>query len=1607
MLSTGVVPARAATIIWENSATNFNAGANWVGGTAPGAGDIASFQAATASFQPQLTANISVSGLEFIAGTAAWTFSGNSGTRTLTIGTGGILNNSSNTQTFNQGNLAIALSAAATFSSNGTGGLNFGSTLSGFSIGANLLTLSGTSLSANNLIAEAISGSGGIAKTGSGLWTLSGNSSGMTGNVSISAGTLRATTSANALGTGTLTLAGGELELAHTANLNFGRNTTVTANATITADRTAASATSITHTLGTLSIGTQTLTIDRGANVTGSGIGGITFGATTLTGDATFSTSANTTLTLGALNDGGVARSITKSGTGSLTLTGAATSLVDGTSVNISAGTLNSNQATALGSLALVNLSTGATFGVGAAQTIGGLSGTGGTVALTNALTIGNAANNLTTSFGGTFTGTGALIKAGSGTLTLTGSSSRTGVTSINDGVLEVNTFTNGGSASSIGSAAATASNLTFDGGTLRHIGSAASSNRLFQIGLGGATIDASGSGGLTFTGTGALTFGGSGARSLTLTGSSAGSLAAVIGDSGGATSVTKSGTGSWTLNQIANTYTGATTINGGILSVSRLANIGSNSSIGRGDNASDATNAASLVIDGGTLRYTGGLVTTNRLFTIGSGGATIDSGGTGGMTFNNTGSLVASGTGNRTLTLVGGNTGTNFLYSNIVDPTVGATSLVKTGSGTWELRGNSSFTGSVDIQQGMLIATTSNNALGVGTAGVTVANNATLALRGGVSVSNGTLSLVGTGASGGGALTNVNGNNAYLGNLTLTGNALITTQSGVLTLGTTPPSFTPSGDTEATESGFLTIGGHTLTFSGNGTGIFVNQRIRDFAGQTAGTTYDFPPLTLMGAPETTNPGNVVINMTGGGYVHYYGNANSYTGSTTVQAGTLILDTITNAGAPHDPNTASFHAINGALIIGDGTGAANSAVVQLGSGGSANEIIAHTSAVTLFQDGLFNVNNQAQTIDALTFNGGNVTLGFGTLYLNNDVTVNASAGNTATISGAGSLSLTLQRAGGVDTGPDATRTFTVHHGTGNTYDLIISSAIQNGNLVKAGNGVMMLNANNDYTGYTSVTAGILNIQMGTNGSQKSGLGSGNGSNAQGTFVNVDANTLLATGTTGTLQLQGGIAITTEMLHLAGTGYTGMGALNNLSGTNTWGTAGTTRINLAANSTISTTAGQLNIASDISSSANHALTLSTAAGSTINITGGINTGSGSTTTVTKTGDGTAILAGNSGYQGATNVQQGILSVQHNFGLGAVSTGSNGTFVTSGAELQLSNATNGNLSIGAESLTINGAGIGGASGALNNVAGNNTFAGIVTLGSASTIRSTSGTMTIGGTSSANHALTITGSGNTTVSGNMANGSGTLTKTGSGTFTFAGAAGTVGQTTLSAGVFSVGGTSTLNTGAFGSSAGTTLLIASGGRVISNYASGTTIFSGALSGSGEFRKDGAGTLAFNNSFSATGLTLTLNGGTLSLNGQFTFGTIHITGNTVLDFNNSAGTFLSSANLIIDAGVTVTVNNWVSVANNSSLSTVWYATNTVNGGTLGGTSQVGGVPLNQITFTNYGGLTTTWVSGTPSGWFDREIRPTPEPSTYGAIFVSGCLALLGWRRYRNRKPAA
>ena len=181
---------------------------------------------------------------------------------------------------------------------------------------------------------------------------------------------------------------------------------------------------------------------------------------------------------------------------------------------------------------------------------------------------------------------------------------------------------------------------------------------------------------------------------------------------------------GKLTLNA-ANRYTGATTVNGGTLSLIgsgalyttlNFANqtvtlkpgatleldrwIGSNRSLGQLGYA-----AQNLVIDGATLRYTG---LTNPLetdngpgFTIGENGATLESASAGEMwrilvDGRNAGFGIASNGG--PLTLAGSGNGS---ITKVIPGT--DTALVKTGSGTWNLGAINSYGGGTTVEEGTL----------------------------------------------------------------------------------------------------------------------------------------------------------------------------------------------------------------------------------------------------------------------------------------------------------------------------------------------------------------------------------------------------------------------------------------------------------------------------------------------------------------------------------------------------------------------------------------------------------------------------------------------------------------------------------------------------------------------------------------------------------------------------------------------------------------------------------------------------------------------------------------------------------------------------------------
>ncbi|CAN5667748.1 hypothetical protein BH11VER1_BH11VER1_17180 [soil metagenome] len=166
---------------------------------------------------------------------------------------------------------------------------------------------------------------------------------------------------------------------------------------------------------------------------------------------------------------------------------------------------------------------------------------------------------------------------------------------------------------------------------------------------------------------------------------------------------------------------------------------------------------------------------------------------------------------------------------------------------------------------------------------------------------------------------------------------------------------------------------------------------------------------------------------------------------------------------------------------------------------------------------------------------------------------------------------------------------------------------------------------------------------------------------------------------------------------------------------------------------------------------------------------------------KLGTGTLTLTGVNNYTGLTTISAGVLNIQNASALGNVSSG---TLVSTGAALEIQ----GGIAVGAEALTLNGTGINNG-GALRNISGNNSFAGLLTLGSATRINSdTVGTtLTLSNTGTitgATFGLTVGGAGNTLIAGIIGTTSGTLTKDGTGTLTLSGANTFTGATTVNGG-------------------------------------------------------------------------------------------------------------------------------------------------------------------------------------------------------------------------------
>ncbi|MBR0868815.1 autotransporter-associated beta strand repeat-containing protein [Bradyrhizobium tropiciagri] len=943
------------------------------------------------------------------------------------------------------------------------------------------------------------------------------------------------------------------------------------------------------------------------------------------------------------------------------------------------------------------------------------------------------------------------------------------------------------------------------------------------------ATIEARNAG-LTLTSNVVL---GSGSRATFITPDNDISASGVVSGSGG---VGVSASGHTVTFSGANTYTGGTTLTAGKLSVSSDANLGAAS--------------GALTFNGGTLQVTGTTFTgTSRTINWGGGGFEIV------------------------------NAASSFVVSSSFS---GVGALTKSGAGTLILTGDNSFTGGTTISQGIL------QLGGFGTTGsITgdVVNNGLLIVsRSNALTLDGNISGSGTFLKSGSGTTTLTGTNSYSGGTTLSAGALSVSSdsnlgaaSGVLsfsggTLQVTGTSFTGTTRTISWSGGGFDIvdaannfvvtsgvtGAGALTKSGAGTLTLMGTA----GNYTGGTTISAGTLQLGDNNSGAFNGNVLNNGTfainrsdivmvagnisgSGALVQkgtgttLLGGTNTYSGGTTIAAGTLGVSSDANLGAAAGALTFSGGTLQ---VAGD---AFNGTARTINWNGGGFQILSATNNFVLSS--------------SFTGGGGLTKSGDGTLSF----TGNVSTTGGTTIS-AGTLQIGNGGTSGSLTG-DVTNNslLAVNRSDAYTFAGNISG---NGAFQQRGTGTTILTGTSNYAGGTTISAGTLQLGNGGTSGSITGDVSNNGTFAVNrsdsyTFAgNISGNGAFVQSGTGTTILTGNNIYAGGTTISAGTLQLGNG-----------GTSGAIIGDITNNGTLAVNR------TDIFS------------------LGGVISGSGA---FVQKGAGTVILTGTNSYAGGTTVSLGTLSVSSDANLGAVSgalnfnaggtlrvtgTGFTGTtravdLGSGGGAFDIADAAN-NFTL-SQSITGNGslfklgAGMLTLTGDSSLTGGVGISAGTLQLGNGGTTGSFLGQVAVaGGLFAINRSDSYT-------FGNTISGNGAFEQRGTGTTILTGTNTYLGGTTITAGTLQLG-----NGGTSGSIVGD---VANNGAFAINR-SDTYTFAGIVSGSGAFAQIGSGTTILTSTNSYTGGT-TIAAGTLQLGNGGTTGSIvgDVTNNSIFAVNRS-----------------------------------------------------------------------------------------------------------------------
>jgi autotransporter-associated beta strand protein len=344
------------------------------------------------------------------------------------------------------------------------------------------------------------------------------------------------------------------------------------------------------------------------------------------------------------------------------------------------------------------------------------------------------------------------------------------------------------------------------------------------------------------------------------------------------------------------------------------------------------ATNGNSITLTAAgaiTMASTNTLTGTGRIETIAA--PLVLSGS---YTFNNANStssnlLVVSGgiagvSGATTLTLSGGNVGTNTISGVIGDGTSSGVGITKTGTGNWVLAGVNTFSGSVQVSAGALTMS-SISALGNATT-INVSSGGALALAAGGSFSGKNVTLAGNGTSDNfGALkSNGTGTTTWNGNVTLAADG-----ARIGTTASNGASMVVGGVIDSGASSF----GPAIRLPNSGNAFVLFNNANTYKGNTQVVVGTLKVGVAGALPSTTTVIMGNSSAQGTAQLDLFGNSASVAGLQTVSGANIGTISVTNSSS----NAATLTMNNaGSLTYGGTSGTAtilgNLSMVKAGAG---------------------------------------------------------------------------------------------------------------------------------------------------------------------------------------------------------------------------------------------------------------------------------------------------------------------------------------------------------------------------------------------------------------------------------------------------------------------------------------------------------------------------------------------------------------------------------------------------------------------------------------------------------------------------------------------------